>query len=55
MIKFRISPKIWEGERCKFGEVLEQCQNYCFLDIFWYINISDKRKGNLGQECIKCV
>ena len=28
MIKFRIFPKIWERERCKFGEVLEKRQMF---------------------------
>ena len=37
MIKFRIHPKILEGERYKFGKVLEKCQNYRFFDIFWDI------------------
>ena len=31
MIKFKIFPRNWEGERCKFGEVLEKCQNFSFL------------------------
>ena len=43
MIKFKIHPKIWERERCKFGKV--------FFDIFW--NILNKMKDNLGQECVK--
>ena len=43
--------KIWEGERCKFGEVLGKCRNYRFFDIFW--DILDKGKGNLGEECVK--
>ena len=43
MIKFKIHPKIWEGERCKFGKVLEKCQNYKL----------NKMKDNLGQECVK--
>ena len=47
MIKFKIFPKIREGERCKFGEVLEKCQNFRLLDIFW--DVLDKMKGNLGQ------
>ena len=51
MIKFRIYPKIWQGERSKFGKVLEKCQNYRFLDILW--DILDKMKDNLGQECVK--
>ena len=51
MIKLWSFAKIWEGERCKFLEVLEKCQNYRFFDIFW--DILDKRKGNLGQECVK--
>ena len=32
-------------------EVLKKIQNYRGFDIFW--NILDKRKDNLGQECIK--
>ena len=51
MIKFKIFANIWEGERWKFGEVLEKCQNFTYFDIFW--GILDKRKGNLGQECAK--
>ena len=51
MIKFKINPKIWEGEWCKFGKVLEQCQNYRFFEIFW--DILNKMKNNLGQECLK--
>ena len=47
----KIHPKIWDGERCKFGKVLEKCQNYRFLYIFW--DILDKMKDNLGQECVK--
>ena len=50
-VKCRIHPKIWEGKRCKFGEVLEKCQNCMFFDIFW--DILDKIKVNLGQECVK--
>ena len=53
MIKFRIHPKIWEGQRCKFGKVYKKCQNYRFLEIFW--DILDKMKDNLGQECVKGV
>ena len=30
---------------------VEKSQSYRFLDIFW--NILDKRKGTLGQECVK--
>ena len=51
MIKFRIYPNIWERERCKVGEVLKNCQNYRFFDIF--LDISHKLKGNLGQEHVK--
>ena len=51
MTKFGIFLKIWEGERCKFGEVLENCQNYRFFYIFW--DILNERKGNLSQECVK--
>ena len=50
-IRFRSFLKIWEGERCKFGEVSKKCQNYRFFDIFW--DILDKRKSNLGHECVK--
>ena len=48
MIKFRIHPKIQEGERCKFEEVLKKRQNYRFFDIFF--DILHELKGNLGQE-----
>ena len=51
MIKFKIHPKIWEGEWCKFGKVLEKYQNYRFFEIFW--DILNKMKYNLGQECVK--
>ena len=51
MIKFKIHSKIWEGEWCKFGKVLEKCQNYWFFEIFW--DILNKMKDNLGQECVK--
>ena len=54
MIKFRIHPKIYEEEKCKFGKVLRQCyrlKNYRFFDIFW--DILDKMKDNLCQECVK--
>ena len=51
MIKFRIHSNIWEGERCKLGEVLGKCQNYRFFEIFW--DILDKMKGYLSQECAK--
>ena len=50
MIKFRIHPKIWERERCKFGKVLK-CQNYRVFDIFW--DILNKTKDNLCQGCVK--
>ena len=29
---------------------MEKCQNFRLFDIFWDINILDKKKGNLGQE-----
>ena len=53
MIKFGIHPKVWEGERCKFGKVLGKCQNFLskVFCIFW--DILEKVKGNLGQECVK--
>ena len=51
MIKFRIYLKILEGERCKFGEASEKCQNYRFFDIF--LDILHKFKGNLDQEHVK--
>ena len=51
MIKFQIHPKIWEGDRCKYGKLFEKCQNYRFFDIFW--DILNKMNNNLGQECIK--
>ena len=51
MIKFRIHPKSWEGERCKFGKALEKCQNYRAFSIFW--DISDKIKDNLHEKCVK--
>ena len=50
MIKSRIHLKIWEGERCKFAKVLEKFQKYSFF-IFW--DILNKKKDNLGQECVK--
>ena len=52
MIKFRIHPKIWEGERCKFWKVLSKCQNFLdFFYIFW--DILNKMKDNLCQKCVK--
>ena len=33
---------------CKFGKVLEKCQNYSFF----FLTFS-KMKDNLGQECVK--
>ena len=51
MIKVRIPPKILEGRRCKFGEVLKKCQNYSFFDIF--LDILHKMKENLGQEHVE--
>ena len=51
MIKFGINPKIWEGERCKFGKLFKKCQHYRFVDIFW--DILNKMKDNLGQESLK--
>ena len=30
---------------------VKKCQNYRFFDIFW--DILDKRKSNLGQECVE--
>ena len=51
MIKFRIHPKIWEEERCKFGKVFKKCQNYRFFDIF--TDVLNKMKDNLCQECVK--
>ena len=50
MLKFRIHLSIWEGGRCKLGEVLENVKVVGFL-YFW--DILDKMKGNLGQECVK--
>ena len=50
MIKFRIHPKIWEGERCKFGKVLKMSK-FKFFYIFW--DILSKMKNNLCQECSK--
>ena len=43
-------PQNLEGERGKFGKVLEKCQIICFFDIFW--EILNKMKDNLGQECV---
>ena len=34
MIKFKMFLKIWEGDRCKFEEVLEKCQNISFFSYF---------------------
>ena len=50
MIKFRIHPKIEEGESCKFGSV-KTCPNYRFFDIF--LDILHKMNLNLGQERVK--
>ena len=52
MIKFRIYPKIWEGERFKFGKVLKKCQNYRFFKNI-FRDILNKMKDNLGVECVK--
>ena len=47
MIKFRIHPKIWEGERSKFGKMLEKCwKNVKIIDL-------QKMKENFGQERVK--
>ena len=35
--------QIWES--------VKKCRNYRLFDIFW--DILDKRKGNLGQECVE--
>ena len=51
MIKFKIYPKIWEEEMCKFGEALKKCQSYRFSDIF--LDILHKMKKNLDQEHVK--
>ena len=51
IIKFRIFPEFLDRERCKFREAFEKCQNYTSVDIFW--DILDKKKGNLGQQCVK--
>ena len=51
MIKFKIHPKIWERDWCKFGKVLEKCENYRLFEIFW--DILNEMKDNLGQECVK--
>ena len=52
MIKFRIHPKIWEGERCKFWKVLKNVKIYwVFFYIFW--DILNKMKDNLCQKCVK--
>ena len=51
MIELKIFSKSLKAERCKFGEVLEKCQNLRIFDIFW--GILDKRKGSLGQECVE--
>ena len=46
-IKFRISFKVWERKRCKFGKALKNVNILGFY-IFW--DILDKRKSNLSQE-----
>ena len=51
MIKFKINPKIWLGERRKLGKVLGKCQNYRSFNIFW--DILNKMNYNLGQEYVK--
>ena len=51
MIKFRIHPKIEEGQSCKFWKVLRKYQNYRFLDIF--LDILHKMEENLDQEHVK--
>ena len=51
MIKFRIKPKIEEGDRCKFGKVFKRCQDCKFFDIF--LDNLHKMKNNLGQEHVK--
>ena len=48
LIKFKIFPKIWEGERCKFGEVFDKMSKLYVFDISW--DILSKVKGNLGQN-----
>ena len=55
MIKHKIHFKIWKGRRCKFGKVLEKCQNYSFFFNIFSNDILDKIKNNLGQECVKGV
>ena len=52
IIKFRIHPKLWERDRCKFGKALKKCQNYrLFFEIF--MDFINKMKDNLGQECVE--
>ena len=51
MIKLRIHPKLRREKGCKFGKVLEKCQNYRFFDIFG--DIFNKMKDNLCQKCVK--
>ena len=51
MIKFRIHPKIWEGE-VQIWKSVGKCRNYRFLlNTFW--DILDKIKDNFGKECVK--
>ena len=51
MIKFKIQPKILEGEGYKLGKVLEKCQNYRVFYKFW--DILNETEDNLGHECVK--
>ena len=47
MIKFRIHPKIWEVEKCKFWKVFKKCQNYGFLTFSWTFY---KNEGEVGSR-----
>ena len=52
MIKFRIKPKIWEGERCKFGKVFKNVKITGYRHLI-FLDILHKMKENLGQEHVK--
>ena len=51
MIKFRIFPKLGRGRGANLRKRWENVKIIGFFDIFW--DILDKRKSNLGQECVK--
>ena len=50
MIKFRIFSKLWEVERCNFGEVLGKCQNYGFL---CFLGHFIQKEGQFGSRMCK--